>query len=120
MAEHERIAVTQEGAVMIIRLVDAELSDLVLQDSLHEEMLALVKKDQPPKLLVDFGAVNYCTTGVINSLLTIKKTVVAGGGVFKLCGLTGHVHEAFTALNLENTIFDVYKTQAEAIAAFSD
>jgi anti-anti-sigma factor len=120
MAEYKRFEVTHQADVTVLRLIDTELSDLVLQDAAHEELMSLVEEDQPTKLLVDFSAVQYCTTGIINSLLTTKKQIVSGGGAFKLCGLTKHVHDAFMALNLENTVFDVYATPAEALAAFSD
>ena len=118
MADYKRFEVTHEDGVVILTLVDAELSDLVLQDAVQEELSALVEEDKPAKLLIDFGVVQYCTTGIIGSLLTTKKRVVAGGGEFKLCCLTKHVHDAFKALNLENTVFDVYATKDEALAAF--
>ena len=120
MAEYKQFEVTHHDDVTVLRFVDVELSDLVLQDALHEELMALVEEDKPSKLLVDFGVVQYCTTGVINSLLTTKKRVVADGGAFKLCGLTKHVHDAFKALNLENTVFAVYATRADALAAFGE
>ena len=119
MAEYKRFEVTHLDDVTILRLVDTELSDLVLQDAVDVELKSLVETEQPSKLLIDFSAVQYCTTGIINSLLTTKKLVVAGGGEFKLYGLTKHVHDAFVALNLENTIFDVYTTQDDALAAFA-
>lgn len=118
MAEYKRFEVSHQGDVTVLRLVDAELSDLVLQDAAHEELMTLIDADQPSKLLVDFSIVEYCTTGIINSLLTTKKKVVGAGGTFKICGLTKHVHDAFIALNLENTVFDVYPDQATALAAF--
>ena len=118
MADYKRFEVTHEQGVTILRLVDAELSDLVLQDAVHEELMTVVEEYKPTKLLIDFSAVQYCTTGIIGSLLTTKKLVVGRGGKFKLCGLTKHVHDAFKALNLENTVFDVYATRTNALAAF--
>ncbi len=118
MAEYKRFDVRHQDDVTILRLVDTELSDLVLQDALHEELMALLAADQPRKLLIDFGVVEYCTTGIINSLLIAKKRIVAEGGVFKMCGFTKHVHDAFTALNLENKVFQVYPTVDDALAAF--
>ena len=120
MSEYKRFEVSNSGDIAILRLVDAELSDLGLQDAAHEELMAYVAAESPSKLLIDFSAVEYCTTGIINSLLTTKKKIVAADGVFKLCGLTKHVHDAFWALNLENTVFDVYPDQAAAIAAFDN
>ena len=118
MADYKRFEVTHEEGVTVLRLVDAELSDLVLQDAVHEELMGLVEADKPSKLLIDFSVVQYCTTGIIGSLLTTKKRVAAGGGEFKICSLSKHVHDAFKALNLENTVFDVYATKRDALAAF--
>lgn len=120
MAEYKRFEVTHQSGVTLLRLLDTELSDLVLQDAVYQELMDLLDADKPSKLLIDFSAVEYCTTGIINSLLTTKKRVVAEGGAFKLFGLTKHVHEAFSALNLENTVFDVYATSDEALAAFGE
>ena len=118
MADYKRFEVTHEEGVTVLRLLDAELSDLVLQDAVHEELMTLVKEEKPARLLIDFSAVQYCTTGIIGSLLTTKKLIAAGGGEFKLCTLSKHVHDAFKALNLENTVFNVYKTKREALDTF--
>lgn len=119
MTDYKRFTVAHENGVTILRLLDPELSDLVLQDAVNDELTTLVKEDKPSKLLIDFSVVEYCTTGIIGSLLTTKRLVVAGGGEFKLCSLTKHVHDAFKALNLENTVFSVYATQDQALEAFA-
>jgi len=118
MAEHKHLEVSESGGVTALRVLDRELSDLELQDELHLELTGFVQSRQPQKLLVDFSAVTYCNTGVINTLITAKRQVEKYGGVFKLCGLTSHVHDAFVALNLIDTVFDVYATCNEARKAF--
>jgi len=74
MSDYKRFEVTHDEGVTILRLVDAELSDLVLQDAVHEELMTVVEQDKPSKLLLDFSAVQYCTTGIIGSLLTTKSS----------------------------------------------
>lgn len=119
MADHKHFEVAESDGVTILRVLDTALSDLELQDELHVELTGFVDAKQPKKLLVDFSAVKYCTTGVINSLLSAKKRVLRYGGEFKLCGLTPHVQEAFQVLNLTGTVFDIYESCSEARKAFS-
>jgi len=118
MSQYQRFNYEVLDGVTVIRPVDKELSDLVLQDELHEQLMAFLEAEKPDKLLINFGAVEYCTTGIINSLLSVKKRVVAKEGQFKMCNLTEHVHDAFKALNLEGTVFEVFADEAEAIASY--
>ena len=118
MADYKRFDVTVTDGVTVICPVDKELSDLVLQDELHEELLGFLANEQPQKLVINFGRVEYCTTGIINSLLSVKKRVMAAGGQFNMCCLTQHVHDAFRALNLEGTVFQVFETEEKAVDSF--
>ena len=119
MAEYHRFDVEHVNDVTIVRPVDKELSDLVLQDELHDQLMSFLEKEQPTKLLINFGAVEYCTTGIIKSLLSVKKGVLARQGQFKMSDLTQHVHDSFRALNLLNTL-EVFGSEADAIASFSE
>lgn len=119
MADYKRFNVKHVDGVVVARPIDKELSDLVLQDELHEELMRFLADDNPKKLVINFGAVEYCTTGIINSLLSVKKRVIAADGQFKMCCLTQHVHDAFRALNLEGTVFEVFPTEAEAVSSFA-
>jgi anti-anti-sigma regulatory factor len=118
MADYERFNVKQVDGVTVICPVDKELSDLVLQDELHQQLMSFLESEKPAKLLINFGVVEYCTTGIINSLLSVKKRVIANEGQFKMCELTQHVHDAFRALNLEGTVFEVLDSETDAIASF--
>ena len=119
MADYERFTVEHLGDVTVIRPVDRELSDLVMQDDLHEQLMSFLEDEKPDKLLINFGAVEYCTTGIINSLLSVKKRVMAHQGQFKMCNLTQHVHDAFRALNLEGKVFEVFDSEVDALDSFS-
>ena len=120
MSDYKRFTVAKKGDITIVRLVDKELSHLLFQDEFFEEMMRLVDEEKPAKVLLDFEVVDYCNTGIINTLISAKKRVKDQGGEFKLCGLSPHVHAAFQALNLESTVFDVYPTVDEGLTGFAD
>ncbi len=120
MPAYKRFQVFQDGDVTIIRLVDKELSDLLMQDEFLEEVMGLIENEKPGKLLINFQVVDYCTTGIINTLINAKRRLIAQQGRMKLCALSQHVHEAFRALNLEGTVFDVYESESDGVAAFAE
>ncbi|HJN08388.1 MAG: STAS domain-containing protein [Pirellulaceae bacterium] len=118
MSEFTRFQVVRQDDVTIIRLLDPELSDLLIQDSFLEEIMSLLSDDTLVNLVINCSIVNYCNSGVINALIRAKKRIVEKHGEIRLCELNEHVLEAFRALNLEGTVFQVFATEAEAIASF--
>jgi anti-anti-sigma regulatory factor len=116
---YRRFTIARREKVVVLRLVDSQLSDLALHDQFRAELLRLIDEQQPSNVLVNFGAVRYCTTGVVESLLRAKKSLAAHSGQVKLCELSKLVYESFEALNLIGTVFRVYETEAEALYAFS-
>ena len=119
MSDFKRFDVVEEDDITILRLSDEELSELSLQEKLNHELLNLLESRNPKKLVVNFEPVRFCTTAVIETLIRVKKRVVANDGQLKLCALSPHVREAFKILNLDGTVFQITETESEAIAAFS-
>ena len=106
--------------VVVLQILERELSDLVLQDQLEIALTDFVRTYQPKKLLLDLSDVEYCATGVINTLLLVRKNINDDGGEFKLCALSESLLLAFRSLNLETTVFSIHPTAAEAVEAFND
>lgn len=107
------------GDVVVLHVVERELSDLVLQDQLQVAFADFVKTHRPRKLLLDLSEVEYCATGVINTFLLLRKNVIEQGGEFKLCSLSESLRLAFRSLNLEKSVFSIHASVPEAIEAFS-
>lgn len=108
----------QHGDVTEIRLVNPAFFDIDCYAELSEQLLGFVEQERPRNLLVDFSRVEYCSTAVMNALLIAQKSLQAGGGCMKVYGMNDSVCEAFRRLNLDRTAFDLYATQAAAVAAF--
>jgi len=70
------------------------------------------------KIVVDFSAVEFLTTEAIGMLLKLKAKTESLGGRLALSGLRDHPREAFEFLHLHKA-FEVYPTQAEALAALA-
>lgn len=104
--------------VKIIQLVDVRLFDTLVVNELQDELLELIEKHRPKKLLVNFDGVSHCSTAVINGLLRAKKRLMPLGGQLKLCKMHPTIREAYQLLNLDGTVFHIHDTEAEAVAAF--
>lgn len=104
--------------VLVVQLINPRLFDAIIINELQDELLAMLDKQQPRKLLVNFENVAQCSTSVINALLSAKKRLRISGGDVRLCHLAPMVHEAYKLLNLDGTVFHIHDTEADALRAF--
>ena len=71
-----------------------------------EQLLALVGRRRPRRLLVDFGNVSYLTTTALALLLRLRKALDAWGGRLALRHVSPHLYEVFEVTKL-HTLFDI-------------
>jgi anti-sigma B factor antagonist len=118
MALFDHFDVERRGRVVEIRLGNPAYYDLLRYTELDEELNAFVAQERPPRLLVNFSAVQYCSTAVMNALLKAKKRLESTGGRMKLYGMNEAVNGAFQMLNLEGSVFEIHPSEASASQAF--
>ena len=117
MHDYRRFRIAESNDVTILQLVDPRLFDTVVVSELEDELLSLVELRSPRKVLVDFCDVGHCSTSVINGLLRVKKRLVSRNGRLALCGMTESIRDAYRMLNLDGTVFTIFATREEALAA---
>ena len=118
MPDHKHFKVQQNNGITTVELVDQRLFDTLIISELQDELIEFLEAEEPRNVLVDFGSVTYCTSSVINGVLRAKKRIIGTGGQLKLCNMNPQIREAYRVLNLDGTVFDIYDTVEEAIAAF--
>jgi len=119
MAVYKHFDVQHFDEVTMILLLEPRLLRAELLNSLRDELLKFVEADQPDKLLVFFGKVEYCASAAISGLLSVKRRLSVYGGDVKLCGLSELVRESFDRLGLTGRVFEVYDSITEAVDSFS-
>ncbi len=119
MNELKLIEFHEHGNVVEFRLVEPQLSDLVIHDRLTHLFLEYVEDHKPKQVVVNFDVVRFCASGVIGSLLRLKRVLKSYDAQMRLCGVKGHVLESFESLNLIGSIFEVDETVADSIAKFA-
>jgi len=119
MSSYRHLRMEWINDVLVARIVDARLSDTMWVTEFQDELLLLVDREKPKKVLVSFHGVTHCSTAVINGLLRAKKKLMtSGGGQIKLSDMHAPMREAYKLLNLDGTVFHIHDSEAEALAAF--
>ena len=118
MSEYKRIQIEESEGITTIKLLDSQISDLLVQGELQDEMLAVIEERHPKKVLINFERVAFCASASINGLLRFRRDLLGQGGELRIFGMTKNVREAFQILNLEGTLFQIFDTKADAQASW--
>lgn len=69
-----------------------------------------------PKLLIDFGGVDFVTSAGLRAVLLLVKKVKAAGGSFALCAVQASVLEVLDITGFTGML-SIHPVRADAIAA---
>ena len=117
MGTHRRINVTDEGGVSVVRFIDKKIVDSGSIEQLGEELNALVTVEKRNMILLNFDGVEFMSSAALNKLISLNGKVKAAAGRLKLSNLPAEIKEVFTITKLDR-LFDLRKTQEDALAAF--
>jgi len=115
MATYRRITVMEDGGVSIVRFVDKKIVDSGTIEQLGEELSALVTVEKKNMLLLN--SVEFMSSAALNKLISLNKKVKDAAGRLKLACLRPEIEEVFRITRLDR-VFDLRKTQEDALAAF--
>jgi anti-anti-sigma regulatory factor len=119
MTAYRHFLLQEQGDIVILELAAPNLFDTLIVGELENELLSYLEDRAPSKLLVDFGGVSHCSTGVINGLLRAKKRLLSHGGQLALCGMSDPIRDAYRMLNLDGTVFMIFEDRAQGLGAMS-
>ncbi len=106
----------QEG-VTIVRFTDTKVIDQRNINLIGAELVEMVEKGGVRKMLVNLENVQYLSSAVLGKLISLAKSLRMNKGVLKLCCIAAPIFEVFEITRLDK-VFDIYKTEAEALEAF--
>ena len=110
----KHFSVEQRDRVTVLHLTDMDLLDRLITNELQDELLKFIEANNPPCLIISFKEVRRCSTEIINALLRSRKRVGEYKGKTKLCNMRDEIRDVFKMLNLEGSVFDIYKTDSDA------
>lgn len=115
--EFKTFQLKQLGPVTLVQPVEAEIVSRNLINDLSDDLLALVNTQQPKHLVLSLKRVTRYSSEAIGGLIRVVRRVRAYGGQMKLC-MNEDFRDLFRVTHLDGTLFDIYDTESEAVAAF--
>ena len=117
--EFKNFKLKQLGPVTLVQPVESEIVSRNLINDLSDDLLELVRTQQPKYLVLSLKPVTRYSSEAIGGLIRVVRRVKDYGGQMKLC-MNEDFRELFKVTHLDGTLFDIYDSESEAVAAFFD
>ena len=105
------------GPVLLVRPIASEYLDRQDIALLTDELATLISGNKPDQIVLTLKQVSKYSSEAIGGLVRVNNMVKKYGGVMKLC-MSDELRELFKVAGLEGTVFDIYRTESNAIASF--
>lgn len=113
----EFFSVKKSGEIAIMTILKEEITMYEI-DKVKNEFSEVIEKESK-NLVVDFKKLAFISSLVMAALVFVLKKVKEKNGKLKFCELKGKVKEVFEITDLDK-VFEIYPTENEAIAKFSE
>ena len=120
MAEtYRRFRVEYAGKVAVLTLAAGDYLERSTTADLKRELLEFAAADKPARLVIDFEHVPHFSTEFISGLVSVKRRLCGQqpDATIVLCSLATVPREVFHIIDPRQSLFCIYDTQAEAVAA---
>ncbi len=78
-----------------------------------EQLSDIVEKEERPRLIISFAAVDHLSSAALGTLIIINNKVKQKGGQLRLSNINPQIFEVFQITRL-NKLFKIYTTVQEA------
>lgn len=107
----EIIAKSKAG---IVTFQSPSISDVEGIASVSKQIMDFIDKNQPNKLIFDFGKVKFFSSQVLGLLLEIRAKLASYDGEVLISAINPQLHRVFRITNLDK-IFSFFKDRETAI-----
>lgn len=105
------------GDILTITLSDAKILDAEIIEQIHQEITTILSETQQRNVILDFREVKFLSSAALGMLILVNKKCKELKINLKLCGIIPEIAQIFKITGM-NKVFAIYKTEADAIAAF--
>jgi len=108
-----RLKVTRVGEVVQVEFTSRKILDEANIAEIGEQLAAIVEKEDQPRLIISFAAVDHLSSAALGTLITINNKVKLKSGQLRLSDINPQIYEVFNITKL-NKLFKIYNTVNEA------
>jgi anti-sigma B factor antagonist len=121
MSDYQRFSLSAysapTGEITIVRLLDRQIKDDSILQEIEDELFSLVEKDGKQRLVLNFAAVEFLSSTMLNILIKLDNRLRELGGKLRLCNIQGENNIPFKITRLDKK-FEIRTTEGEALTAF--
>ena len=121
MGDFRRIEVSHwesgKKRISVVEVLDEKLAGPTMVQELATELLRMLEQSEKKDVLLNLGRVEFIASAALNRLINFQKRVHSDGGKLKLCSLRPSIETIFATTRL-NQVFDIQRTEAEALASY--
>ena len=116
--DYEYFQVEQQGDVDVLQIREKEILSPRKCMEIKNELVGYINDSEPSRVVVDFQTVERFSSEGINMCFKIKSALDTKNGILRLCGIHPQLREAFKALNLDGTVFEIHDDVGNALKSF--
>src|SRR5438105_2186377 len=95
-----RLKVTRTGDVVQVEFLTRKILDEANIAELGEHLSALVEKEEKPRIIISFAAVDHLSSAALGTLITINNKVKNKNGQLRLSNINPQILEVFLITKL--------------------
>jgi anti-sigma B factor antagonist len=111
--EPARLKVTRVGETVQVEFTTRKILDEANIAEIGEQLTAIVEKEDRPRIIISFAAVDHLSSAALGTLITINNKVKQKSGQLRLSDINPQIYEVFNITKL-NKLFRIYPTMQEA------
>src|SRR5438045_2832299 len=111
--EPARLKVTRVGETVQVEFTTRKILDEANIAEIGEQLTAIVEKEDRPRIIISFAAVDHLSSAALGTLITINNKVKQKSGQLRLSDINSQIYEVFNITKL-NKLFRIYPTMQEA------
>jgi anti-sigma B factor antagonist len=108
-----RLKITRLGDIVQVEFTSRKILDEANIAEIGEQLSALIDKEDRPKIIISFAAVDHLSSAALGTLITINNKVKGKSGQLRLSDINTQIYEVFQITKL-NKLFKIFPTVKEA------
>lgn len=115
---YEFFDVDRQNGAAVLRIRVEEILSSQKCAQVRAELVSYLRTEKPNRVVISFQSVKRFSSEGINICFQAKSTIDDLGGQLRLCEMNQQLREAFKALNLDGTVFQIHDDITQAQNSF--
>ncbi len=114
MNDNERIQVVRHEPIVVVELLCTHLLDEMVIHRVQDDLMAVIRGETPPLLVLSFASVRYLSSMTLRMLLNLRQEVLQAKGQMRLAAIGPEIREVFSTTRLDS-LFQIHASTEEAV-----